>query len=80
MKHLFSGAALAALLAIAMPGSAQARMHGHHGWHHAWHHGWGYQSWYGPYAWGPVHARSDFMAARLNREEMGRIGFKGAVQ
>lgn len=72
MKHLFTGVALAALVVIAMPGAAQARMHHHHGW---W-----YQSWYGPYAWGPVHAKSDFMAARLNREEMGRIGFKGAVQ
>jgi hypothetical protein len=68
MKQLLTGVALAALVAIAMPGSAQARAHHHHGW------------WYGPWIWGSVHAKSDFVANQLNREEMGRIGYKGAVQ
>ena len=72
MKHLLTGVALAALVALAMPGSAQARVQRHH------HHGWMYYSWYGPYAGGPAHAQSDFMAGPLNRAVMGQIGLKGA--
>ena len=71
MKHLLTGVALAALVALAMPGAAQAhRMHHHHGW-----------CCYGWWGWGPVvHAPNDFVANRLNREEMGRIGYRGAIQ
>jgi hypothetical protein len=74
MKHLLSGVALAALLAITLPGAAQA---GHYRHHH--HHGGIYYSWYGPYAWGPAHAASDFMAGPLNRAVMGEIGLRGEV-
>lgn len=71
MKHLLTGAALAALVAIAMPGSAQARMHADHAWHHAWG--------YGPWIWGEVHAPNDFVANRMNRAVLGQIALTGAV-
>jgi hypothetical protein len=69
MKHVLTGVAVAALIAFAMPGSAQARMHHQGCWHYSWHGG------YGPYAWGPAHAANDFVANRLNRQQLG-----GAVE
>jgi hypothetical protein len=72
MKLLLSGVALAALVALVAPGSAQAhrayRMHHHHGW--CCHYGW-----YGPWGWGPVHSPTDFVANQLNRAQLG-----GAVE
>lgn len=69
MKHLLAGVALVALIATALPGSAQA-----HRWHRHYH------GWYGPWIWSGVHAPNDFVANRLNRQEMGQIGYRGAVQ
>jgi len=62
MKHVLTGVAVAALIAFAIPGTAQARMPHHHSyWHHGCYGG------YGPYSWGPAHAANDFVANRLNR-------------
>ena len=70
MKHVLAGIGLAALIASAAAGSAQAqsaRQMRDSGW------------WYGPY-WGPpVHAANDFVANQLNRAVLGQIGLTGAV-
>jgi hypothetical protein len=59
MRHIFSGMALAALIAVAMPGTAQAHYRHHHhywanwcccccyygGWHRHHHHRWWRHPW-----------------------------------
>jgi hypothetical protein len=81
MKHIVAGAAVAALVALAFSGSAEARMQRHHGSHHgihySWHHGNGRCC--GPYSWGPMHAKSDFVANQMNRREIGLIAYNGAL-
>jgi hypothetical protein len=62
MRHLLAGAALAALTAIAMTGSAEARMR--------------YSGGYGP-SWGPVHAPDDFVADQLNRAVIAQLAQTG---
>ena len=74
MNNLIRCVSLAAVVAVASLGSAQAGMHRHHGWrHHGWH------GWYGPYAWQSAHAPNDFVANRLNRAVLGQIGLQGAI-
>ena len=75
MKRLLTGVALAALVAIAMPGLAEAKAKAAH----RMHHGWLSYSWYGPYAWGPAHAKSDFVANGLNRAVLSQITYNGAL-
>ena len=79
MKHVLAGAAVAALVVVTLSGSAEARMHRHHGWHHGIHYSWSYGWCCGPYTWGPAHAASDFVANQMNRREVGLIGYNGAL-
>lgn len=67
MKHLFAGAAVAVLVAIAFPGSAEAKRD-----HLRYYYGW--------WGWGPpVHAANDFVANQMNRRELGLIAYNGAL-
>ena len=72
---------MAALVAVAFAGAAEAKakaghgMHRHHGIHYSWYSGWCC----GPYSWGPAHARSDFVANQMNRHELGLIAYNGAL-
>ena len=76
MKHLFAGAAVAALIAVAFAGAAEAKKAGHRMHRHAGI----YYSWCcGPYSWGPAHAKSDFVANAMNRREVGLIAYNGAL-
>ena len=79
MKHIFAGAALAVLVAVAFSGPAEARMHRHHGWHHGIHYSWHYGWCCGPYSWGPAYGPSDFVANQMNRREVGLIAYNGAL-
>ena len=66
MTHLFNGLALAALIALALPVSAEAHRGHDHGW-------------YG-YSWGPPrHAANDFVAGQLNRAVLAQIGLRGGL-
>jgi hypothetical protein len=82
MKHLLTGAAVAALVAIAISGPAEARMQrqqpGHHAMHRGMHYTWHRGGCCGPWGWG-VHAPSDFVANGMNRQVMGQIGLRGAL-
>lgn len=80
MKHLLTGAAFAALVAVAFAGAADAKaMAKAKAGHRMHHHAGIYYSWYGPYAWGPAHAKSDFVANAMNRREVGLIAYNGAL-